>query len=77
MFSSEANKAFQDSDHQEVEKLCWMAELENKEKGAVEIFTGLVEKSRQVPLTDVVKELYNLLSTMPERRQLLLVLITM
>ncbi|KAF9112846.1 hypothetical protein BGX30_007160, partial [Mortierella sp. GBA39] len=76
VFSNEANKAFQDADRQEVEELCRMAELENKDTGVVEILTTLADKSRQAPLTDVVNELYILLSTKPERRRLLLVLLT-
>ncbi|KAF9390184.1 hypothetical protein BGX21_011533, partial [Mortierella sp. AD011] len=76
LFSNEANKAFQDSDREKVEKLCWMSELERKDSGVVEIVTALTEKSRRVPLTDIVNELYNLLSTIPERRPLLLILIT-
>ncbi|KAI8597785.1 hypothetical protein EDD21DRAFT_206525 [Dissophora ornata] len=53
-----------------------MPELENKDKDIMEIFSALAKKSTQIPLTGVVDELYNLLSTMPERRQLLLVLVT-
>lgn len=76
MFSNEANKAFQDADRREIEELCRMAELENKDAGVVEILTTLADKSRQALLTDVVNELYILLSTKPERRRLLLVLLT-
>ncbi|KAF8926258.1 hypothetical protein BGZ47_002829, partial [Haplosporangium gracile] len=76
VFSKEANKAFQDADRQEVEELCKMAELENKDTGVVEILTTLADKSRQVPLTDIVNEHYILLSTKPERRRLLLVVLT-
>ena len=77
VFSNEANKAFQNADRQEVEELCRMAELEKQDTDVVEILTALADKSRQAPLTDVVDELFILLSTKPERRPLLLILLTM
>lgn len=77
MFSNEANKAFQDADRQQVEELCRMTELENKDADVVEILNTLADKSPLAPLTDIVNELYILLSTKPHRRRLLLVLLTM
>ncbi|KAG0047467.1 hypothetical protein BGZ89_004922 [Linnemannia elongata] len=76
VFSNEANKVFQSADRQEVEEHCRMTELENKDADVVEILTTLADKSRQAALTDVVDALYILLSTKPERRRLLLVLLT-
>ena len=76
VFSNEANKVFQSADRQEVEEFCRMADLENKDTDVVEILTTLADKSRQAPFTDVVDELYILLSTKLERRPLLLVLLT-
>jgi hypothetical protein len=77
VFSNEANKAFQDADRQQVEELCRMTELENKDADVVEILNTLADKSPLAPLTDIVNELYILLSTKPHRRRLLLVLLTM
>ncbi|KAF9424681.1 hypothetical protein BGZ76_003473 [Entomortierella beljakovae] len=54
VFSEEANKAFQSTDRQEVEELCRMTELENKDPDVMEILTALIEKSQQVPLRHVV-----------------------
>ncbi|KAG0298954.1 hypothetical protein BGZ97_003928 [Linnemannia gamsii] len=76
VFSNEANKAFQDADRQQVEELCRMTELENKDADVVEILNTLADKSPLAPLTDIVNELYILLSTKPHRRRLLLVLLT-
>ncbi|KAF9100821.1 hypothetical protein BGX27_000234, partial [Mortierella sp. AM989] len=64
VFSKEANRTFQSADLQEVEELCRMAELENKDADVVEILNMLADKSRKAPLTDVVDELYILLSTL-------------
>ena len=77
MFSTEANKAFQSADRQEVEELCRMTELENKDTEVMEILNTLADKSQKAPLTDVVDELCILLSTKPERRPLLMVLLAM
>ncbi|KAF9994338.1 hypothetical protein BGZ79_000913 [Entomortierella chlamydospora] len=75
VFSKEANRAFQSADLQEVEELCRMTELENKDADVMEILNTLADKSRKAPLTDVVDELCILLSTKPERRPLLMVLL--
>ncbi|KAF9152048.1 hypothetical protein BGX20_005244 [Mortierella sp. AD010] len=56
VFSKEANRAFQSADLQEVEELCRMAELENKDADVMEILNMLADKSRKAPLTDVVDE---------------------
>ncbi|KAG0366205.1 hypothetical protein BGZ54_005681 [Gamsiella multidivaricata] len=75
VFSKEANMAFQSADRQEVEELCKMGELEHKDADVTEILNTLADKSRKAPLTDVVDELCTLLSTKPERRPLLMVLL--
>ncbi|KAF9948568.1 hypothetical protein BGZ65_007981 [Modicella reniformis] len=75
VFSKEANEAFPSADLQEVEELCRMTELENKDADVMEILNMLAEKSREAPLTDVVNEICILLSTKPERRPFLMVLL--
>ena len=77
MFSEEANEAFSTADRQEAEGLCRMPELEKKDVDVMEILNTLADKSRKAPLTDTVDELYVLLSTKPERRPLLMALLTM
>jgi len=77
VFSKEANEAFSTADRQEAEGLCRMTELEKKDVDVTEILNTLADKSRKAPLTDIVDELYVLLSTKPERRPLLMVLLTM
>ncbi|KAF9907757.1 hypothetical protein EC991_010627 [Linnemannia zychae] len=76
VFSNEAKRAFQDADLQEVEELCRMTKLENKDADVVEILNALADKPPLTPLTDVVNELYILLSTKPDHRRLLLLLLT-
>ncbi|GJJ70084.1 hypothetical protein EMPS_02433 [Entomortierella parvispora] len=75
VFSAQANQAFRSSDRQEVEKLCEIAELRKKDDDIVEILNILADKSRKGPLTKVADELYILLSTKPQHRQLLMFLL--